>query len=219
MIVANNVFFQYTKEFYILNDICLNIKDNERVALYGKLESGKSTLIRVLAGLETPTKGDVIIKGINSKKIDFENDINLGYIGSKGTFFQNKTVEQNLSYVLKIRKINKDIIQQKVNHALNYYNLDIIKNKKIKDLTATEKIRVCIARLSLRKLDLILIDDIFYGVDKQECKKIVELIDDLVNVNSATLVIATSDLKIIEPLNCRVIYIQGGTIVESLNED
>ena len=135
MLSVNNVYLKYTKEFNTLNNINLKVEDGEHVVLFGEKESGKSSLLRVVAGLEKVTSGDVLVKNIDVKKLNLKSDVSLGYISALGAFLENKTVEQNLAYVLKIRKFDKNDINSKVNGVVLSYGLEGLKTRKLKDLS------------------------------------------------------------------------------------
>ncbi len=75
MLSVNNVYLKYTKEYNTLNNINLQIENGEQVILFGEKESGKSSLIRVIAGLEKATKGEVLINNINVNKINYKADV------------------------------------------------------------------------------------------------------------------------------------------------
>ena len=166
MILVKNVYLSYTKEYYTLNNINLEVNKGEKVVLFGEKESGKSSLIRVIAGLEKPTKGNVYLDNTDISKVDFKNGLSLGYIGSTGVFLNNKSLKKNLEYVLKIRKEQKEVITSRVANALIKYNMENIADTKVKNLGRFEKLKLSIARLSLRKVDLFLIDDIFENLTK-----------------------------------------------------
>ena len=213
MIELEHIYLSYTKEFYTLEDVSLHIKKGENVVLYGLDESGKSSLIRILAGLETPTEGTYFLKGHKVKKIDAKNDISIGYMSSKGIFFEKKTVRQNLEYVLKIRKVPKDIRAKKVDVTILQYGLDEIKDKKICELSNFERVKVEIARLSLRPVELFLIDCDFNAFNEKEQKVLVKDIMSLIKTNNATSVIATNDDKLINVLGNRYIKMEYGVAI------
>lgn len=214
MLKVNNVFLSYTKEYYTLNDISLEVANNERVVIIGEKESGKSSLIRVIAGLEKPTKGEIFIKNIDISKVDFAHDVALGYLSCFGAFLNKKSVKENLMYVLKIRKMQKEMINNKVKTALLAYNLDDIKDFKVKDLNEFDKLRVAIARLSLRPIELFVVDDIFENFSEEESLKLAKLIIDLLDANSnSAAIIAVSNTKIAKIFGGRQIRLKFGSIV------
>ena len=215
MIEVKNLYLSYTKDYYSLYDINLSIKDGEKVVLCGKKESGKSSLLRVVAGLEKPFSGNVFYKNAPIEKTDFNKDISLGYLPSVPLFFENKTVKYNLEYPLKLRKTNKQIIEVKLKNVIRSFDLETILEMKPKNLSHFNRLKVALARFALRNIEVFVIDDIFNSLNESESKKIIGHINDLVTVNSATLLIATSDDKYNKLLGERVVNIESGSIVNN----
>lgn len=212
MIEAKNLFLSYTKDYFTLYDVSLRVKTGEKVVLCGKKESGKSSLLRVLVGLEKPYSGTVNLKKVPIDKIDFKKDISVGYLPSIPLFIENKTVKQNLEYPLKIRKTNKQIIEIKLKNVVKSFDLDTIFDMKLKNLSHYNRCKVALARFALRNIDLFIIDDVFDKLNESESKKIVGYINDLVVSNGATMLIATSDDKYNKLLGDRVVNINNGSI-------
>jgi ABC-type sugar transport system ATPase subunit len=210
MIQVKNVSLAFTKEYYALYNISLNVAENEKVALLGDSESGKTTLLRVIASLENFNRGKVFLKGINLNQVDFKDDISLGYMSNNPVVFNNKTVYENLYYVLKIRNIDPSSAKIKINQALKQYEIESLKNIKIKTLSHYQKLIVQFARLSLRKIELYLIDNIFENTTKQEKDNLIDLIKNLQKQN-ATFLIATNDEQVATQLTNKIIKIKFGT--------
>lgn len=211
MILINNLYLKYIREYFALYDINLRIKEGESVALLGEVESGKTSLLRILAKVEKINKGEVYIKGIPLRKINFSTDINLGYVPSTPVFFENKTVYENLLYILKTQKVRKPELENKINDILIEFNLESIKDTKIKELALFEKYLVSFARLSFRKLEIVLIDDVFEKLNDEQQEFLKELIKKLY-VNKTTLILATQNLKIAKELCKRKINFKSGSI-------
>lgn len=216
MIKIENIYLSYTKEYFTLNDINLTIKDHEHVVLLGEKESGKSSLLRLLVGIEKPTKGEIFFNDTPIKRVDFKNQIKLGYLSTSGAFLLNKTVYQNLEYVLKVRGMSKEEVKQKVNTAILLNKLENISQIKVKLLSHFDKLRVALARLSLRKLDYLVVDDVFETVSPKEAIGLMESVNDILNKNSAcTFIVAVNDAKIAENFkNAKVVKLKFGSIVE-----
>lgn len=194
MLKVNHLFVSFTKEYYTLNDISFELSNGQKLVIVGNKESGRTAMLRTLLGLEPMSKGEVLYKNISLDKIDFENDINVGYLPATPVFLENKTVKQNIEYVLKIRKDNQKFLDAKVNNALVGYGLDFIKNNKVKELNYLDRIKLAIARLSVRNLDLLLIDDIFTRLSTNEKSKIIKSIKSLIKTNNASaLIMADND--------------------------
>lgn len=214
MLSVNNVYLKYTKEFNTLNNINLKVEDGEHVVLFGEKESGKSSLLRVVAGLEKVTSGDVLIKNIDVKKLNLKADVSLGYISALGAFLENKTVEQNLAYVLKIRKFDKNDINSKVNGVVLSYGLEGLKNRRLKDLSDFDRMRVAIARLSLRKIEFLICDDIFENFAEADSLKLTKMINALIDQNECSSIVAVSDSKIAKQFKGRVVTLKFGSIID-----
>lgn len=214
MLDVSNVYLKYTKEYNTLNNINLKVDDNEQVVLFGEKESGKSSLIRVIAGLEKVTSGDVVVKNFPINKLNYKTDISMGYLSALSSFFERKTVKQNLEYVLKIRKIDKDSIASKVNGVILSYGLEGLKDRKLKDLSDYDRIRVAIARLSLRKLEFLICDDIFENFADADAIKLTVLINALIEQNDCASIVAVSKDVVAKQFAGRIVKIKFGSIVD-----
>jgi len=192
MIEIKNLYLNYIKEYSALYNINLTVEDNEKIALIGDTESGKTSLIRCICGLENYNKGEIYLNKMNLKKINFKNDINLLYLSSKPAFFQNKSVYYNLAYSLKVRSYSENMINQKINRALDQLGIEGLKEKKIKNLTNDERLIVNIARSILREADIYLVDDIFC-FDKITNEKIAKVLTE--NFNEKASIIYALDNK------------------------
>ena len=214
MLNVNNVYLKYTKEYNTLNNINLVIDDGEQVVLFGEKESGKSSLIRVIAGLEKVTEGEVLIKNINVNKINYKTDVSLGYLSSNGAFFENKTVLKNLEYVLKIRKCDKNMINSKVNGVILSNNLTGLKDAKLKDLSDYDRMRVAIARLNLRKIDFLVCDDIFENFAEADAIRLAQMVVNIINQNECSSIVAISNEKLLKVIKGKVVKLKFGSIVK-----
>ncbi len=214
MIDVKNLYLKYIREYYALFDVNLHIQKGESVALVGDEGSGKTTLLRVLAKLEKYDKGEIYVREINLNKVDYKTDISLGYISSTPVFFENKTIYENLKYVLKSRKVKPKDIEQKVNSAIIEFSLETLRNKKAKELSLYEKYIVCIARLSLRSLDIVLIDDIFENLDSEQQNFIISLIKKVFVDNKVTTLIASSEENLLKGVCKRFIHFKNGSVIK-----
>lgn len=212
MISFVNVFVKYTKEFYALSNVNFNIDKGEAVALLGPKDSGKTCILRLLAGLERQEKGEIYIKDIPLEKVDYQTDISMGYIPYKANFFDKKTVYDNLKYVLDIRKVDKTTLEENINKAIIDFRLESIADEKIYKLSLFQKYLVSIARLSFRKLDVVLIDNIFEELSQQEVKELLKLFKKYFVNKNTTVLIATSNEEIAKNIATRTLEIEYGVI-------
>lgn len=212
MLKVEHLYVSFTKEFYTLNDINLELGDSSRLTIFGNKESGRTAMLRTLVGLEPVAKGEIRYKDIPLEKVDFERDISLGYLPAIGAFLDNKTVKQNLEYVIDIRSKDDSFKNVKVNNALVEYGLDYIKNKKVKELNYLDKLKLSIARLSLRNVEIFLIDDVFDRLSSIEKDKIIKNIKSLIRTNNASAIVMTDSEDVAKKFGYPVKYLVYGTL-------
>ena len=116
--------------------------------------------------------------------------------------------------MLKIRKLDKDSILSKVNGVILSYGLEGIKDRKLKDLSDYDRIRVAIARLSLRKLEFLIVDDIFENFADSDAIKLCRLINALIEQNDCTSIVAVSSEDILKQFKGRVVKLKFGSIID-----
>ena len=219
MIRIKNLFLRYTREFYALYDININIASGESVAFVGEDESGKTSLIRILTKLEKLTKGEVYIKDIPIEKLNYKTDINAGYIPATPVFLEKKSVYENFKYILKGWELTDKEIENKINNTIIEYSLEKIKDTKLKDLTLEEKYVLSLIRLTMRdNLELLMIDNIFDKLSEPTLEVVFSLIKQL-KTKKTTLIVATTKEEIANTLCKRKIYFKYGSIVDKLEED
>ena len=216
MISIKNLYLSFTKEYYALKNINLEIADGEKVALIGEADSGKTMLLRVLAKLEKFKSGEIYIKNIDIKKINFKQDLQVGFVPRSFVFLENKTLKENFEHILKIRNFDPATINLKVLTALKNFDIESCQNLKVKNLSPYQKIMAELARVCLRKIDLFLIDDVCSLVTPMEQKKIIQkLLDIMKDYPESTFVFTFSDKELANVLNIKKIKLKDGEIIEN----
>ena len=215
MLRVNNLFLRYTREFYALYDINMDVADCEKVAFIGEDESGKTSLLRIFAKLEEMTKGEVYIREIPLEKLNYKTDLNAGYIPASPVFLEKKSVYENFKYVLKNWGYDDSEIENKINEVIIEYSLEKIKDTKIKDLSIEEKYVLSLIRLTFRDLDLLMVDNIFDNLNEATLEVVISLIKQLAT-KKTTLIVATTKEWLAEKLCKRKIYFKYGSIVDRL---
>lgn len=220
MISIKNLYLSFTKEFDALHNINLEILDEEKVALVGQADSGKTMLLRVIANLEKIKSGEVYIKNINLKKINFKQDVQVAFVPKSFVFFNKKTVKENLEYILKVRNFDQATINAKIVTALKTFDIDGIQNMKIKNLSPYQKTLVELARASMRKVELFLIDDICSELDRNETENVLTKLNELIIDNpGSTFIFAFSDENLANRLGLKIIHLKDGMIVDVNDEN
>lgn len=179
----------------------LNFRENTITALVGKNGTGKSTFLNIIAGLDLEYSGHMLYNNIKlNKKI--MRDITLV---SQKPYMLNRTVSENLSYPLKIRKINKEIISKKVDDILEKFNIENLKNRNATTLSGGEKQKVAIARAMIFEPKILLLDEVTSNIDSNTTIDIENIVLNYRRELKANIVLVTHDKNQINKLGENII--------------
>jgi len=221
IITTNNVSKRYGKKeslFTALQDINLEIKEGQSIAIIGKSGSGKSTLMHLLALLDSPTSGHITIhdqatSDMSSKRLDRLRNQEFGFVFQQ--FFLNgkDTVLSNVILPLKIAGVSSRERNRRGLEVLKQVELsDKAKNKAI-DLSGGQKQRVVIARALINNPRVIFADEPTGNLDSVTGKKIEDLLFALNKKEGITLIVVTHDPDLAKRCD-RQIYIKDGKITK-----
>ena len=218
MLQVKNLFLKYTREYFALYNVNMRIAEGESVAFIGEDESGKTSLLRIFAKLENPSKGEVYIKDIPLAKLNYKTDISAGYVPATPVFLEKKTVYENFKYILKNWGDEEAEIENKINKVIIEYAIEKLKDVKIKDLSLEEKYVLSLIRLSMRELDLLMVDNIFDHISETTCEVVISLIKKL-KTKKTTLIVATTKPEIAQKLCKKNYYFKYGSVSTEKFED
>lgn len=213
MLSIKNLYLKYTKEYFALEDINIEVEQGECVAFVGEQNSGKTTLLRVIAKLQDFDKGEVYLNNIALKKVDFKTDLNVGYVPYHPVFLENKTVYENFKYILNKKGVKPAEAEKIINNAIIEYSIEKLRDEKVKNIRKEDKYILSLIRLTFRPLDLLLVDNIFDEISDVYVEAILSLIKKM-KTSDTTLILACSRPEIGEKLCKRKIYFEHGKIVE-----
>lgn len=213
MLSIKNLSLKFTKEFYALEDINIDVEPGESVALVGESNSGKTTLLRVIAKLEEFDEGEIYINKIPLKKVDFKTDLSVGYVPCCPVFLENKTVYENFRYILKQHGVQPAEAEKMINNAIIDFSLEKIRDEKIKNIRKEDKYILSLIRLSFRKVDLLLVDNIFDEISDVYVDAIISMIKKL-KTGDTTLILACSRPEIAEKICRRKLYFEHGKLAD-----
>lgn len=213
MLSIKNLYLKYTKEFYALNNINMDVQVGESVALVGEQNSGKTSLLRVIAKLEEFDSGEVYINKIPLKKVDFRTDVSVGYVPYSPVFLENKTVYENFKYILTKKGVKPAECEKLINNAIIEFSLEKIRDEKVKNIRREDKYILSLIRLTFRELDLLLVDNIFDEISEVYVDAILSMIKKLKGSNT-TLILACTRPELADKLCKRKIIFENGSIVD-----
>ncbi len=218
MIKINNLIKQY-KNKYALYNVNLHIKPGEFVFLVGSSGAGKSTLMKMLYLAEKPTRGSVMIGGINIANLEQDKIPNLrrcmGIVFQDYKLLQNYTVYDNIAYVLRTQGISSREIQARVYGALKVVGLYDKAKSKPSELSGGEQQRVSIARAIVNGPPLLIADEPTGNLDPNNSMEIMQILEQ-VNQRGITVLVATHDRNIVNYFRKRVITLDNGQVARDV---
>lgn len=166
----NNDFITFehiTKSFdgeTVLDDLCLNIKENEFMTLLGPSGCGKTTTLRLLGGFETPDSGRIFFDGKDITTLA-PNERKLNTVFQKYALFPHMSIAENIAFGLKISKKSKVYIDDKIKYALKLVNLDGFEHRSVDSLSGGQQQRIAIARAIVNEPKVLLLDEPLGALD------------------------------------------------------
>lgn len=205
-ISLSKVYYSYDKENMVFSGLDLDLGPGEITAITGPNGSGKTTLSKLVMGILKPDSGKVYLDGNDVDKMT------LGEVGSKiGYLFQNpemqifaNTVFDELSFVLRLKGLEEDKIEVKVNRLLEDFNLKDYKDASPFNLSFGEKQRLAIAGVLINEPRYLILDEPTTGLDYKRKRQLRDILDGLFKKGIGFSLI-THDLDFIQHFGARVI--------------
>ena len=150
----------------VVNNISFEIADNEFFVLLGPSGCGKSTTLRMIAGLEDISEGKIISNGVDITEED-PKDRNMAFVFQNYALYPHMNVRKNLSYSLKLRKVEKSKINQKIEWVSNLLKINELLDRKPSQLSGGQRQRVALGRSLVREPNAFLLDEPLSNLDAQ----------------------------------------------------
>ena len=216
--LKNVSYFYQTKESEInaLNNVSFSLKEKDFTSLVGPSGCGKTTILSLIAGLLTPSSGEILLDG---KKIE-KNDGRIGYMFQRDHLFEWRTIWQNITIGLEIQKKKKD--EKKLSFAeelLKKYDLYNFKNKKPRELSGGMRQRVALIRTLVLEPDLLLLDEPCSALDFQTRLKVCDDVYDIIKSENQTALLVTHDISEALSMSDKIIILskRPASVKEEIN--
>ena len=198
-------------KFQALKDVNFDVQEGEFVCILGPSGCGKTTLLRVIAGLESQSEGEINQNNKNISQLP-PDQRDFGIVFQSYALFPNLTVKNNISFGLKTRKQNKDVIDRRVDELLNLVGLSDHINKYSAQLSGGEQQRVALARALAHSPGLLLLDEPLSALDAKVRQHLRLEIKNLQRKLGVTTIMVTHDQEEALTMADRIILMNKGVI-------
>ena len=197
------------KKTRVLEDVSFDVAAGEALVLLGASGSGKTTILRIIAGLEQPDSGSVILHGKDVTELP-ARERGVGVIFQSYALFPRMTVEKNIGYGLRIRGVRRRARKEKINRLLELVHLEDHRKKYPNQLSGGQQQRVAIARTLAYEPQVLLFDEPFGALDAHTRIRLRREIRTLLRKVGVTAVFITHDQEEVLELGDRIAVLHAG---------
>ncbi|MBS7650993.1 MAG: phosphate ABC transporter ATP-binding protein [Candidatus Bathyarchaeia archaeon] len=194
-----------------LKSASFDVEGGDTVSLVGVNGSGKTSMLRILAGLDEPSEGDIILGNMKMRPKDLRRLSTMVF--QKNVMF-NTSVYENVAFGLKVRGLSDDEIEVRVSEALDSVGLKGFQKRKARRLSYGEQQRVSLARAFAIRPEILLLDEPTSNLDPSNAMIIEDAIRSIWRRGICTVILATHNLHQARRLSDRIIHIHSGRVLE-----
>ncbi|MFV2032410.1 MAG: ABC transporter ATP-binding protein, partial [Gammaproteobacteria bacterium] len=199
--------------FPAVDNVDLDIYKGELFSLLGGSGCGKTTLLRMLAGFETPSSGNIFIVGVNMNDVPpYERPVNMMF--QSYALFPHMTVEKNVAYGLQRDGMNKTELDQRVEEMLAMVELTRFRKRKPHQLSGGQKQRVALARALVKQPKVLLLDEPLGALDKRLREQTQFELMNIQDQLGVTFVVVTHDQEEAMTLSTRIAVMDSGRFMQ-----
>lgn len=206
-----NIGKRYPNGFEAVKDFNLEIEDKEFIIFVGPSGCGKSTTLRMIAGLEDITDGELYIDGKKMNDVE-PKDRDIAMVFQNYALYPHMTVFDNMAFGLKLRKVSKEEIKEKVMEAAKILDLEKLLDRKPKALSGGQRQRVAMGRAIVRNPKVFLMDEPLSNLDAKLRVQMRSEIASLHQRLGATIIYVTHDQTEAMTLGTRIVVLKDGVI-------
>jgi sulfate transport system ATP-binding protein len=195
----------------VLRDISVDIESGSLTALLGPSGGGKSTLLRVIAGLERPDTGSVLINGVDATRLAPQRR-NVGFVFQHYAAFKHLTVFRNVAFGLEVRKRPKAEVRRRVGELLELVHLEQMADRYPSQLSGGQRQRMALARALAVEPEVLLLDEPFGALDAQVRKELRTWLRRLHDEVHVTTVFVTHDQEEAMDVSDAIVVLADGEV-------
>ena len=208
---------RYYGDFAAISDISFSIAQHEIIGFLGLNGAGKSTTLKILAGLLNPSEGQVFINGSNWIENPEAFRAEIGFLPEEPPLYKEMTVREFLRYMAKLRKFSASSLEERIDSVLTLCQLTDRADQIIAELSLGYRKRVGIAQAIVHKPSLVILDEPTSGLDPQQMVELRNVIRGL--SKEATVLLSSHNLTEVAETCDRLLILHEGTIVAEGNQE
>lgn len=214
LVSIRSLWYKYPEGEAVLKDVNLDLYKGEFIALIGRNAAGKTTLAKMLNGLLKPSKGKVMIKGLDTKKTSVESLSKvIGYVfQDPNLHLFADTVEEEITFMMNNLGFSKEIIENRLNAILKNFNLEYCQYDYPHSLSTGEKQRVALASVMSARPEILILDEPTRGLDYKLKKNLMNYLTDY-RKTGGTVLLISHDIELIAEFGERVVLMSEGKII------
>ncbi|MGF7057506.1 ABC transporter ATP-binding protein [Brassicibacter mesophilus] len=198
-------------DFTAVDNVSLTIPEGDFFALLGPNGAGKTTLIRMLIGLLKPSKGKIIMNGLEMSRNNNELKKQLGIVPQYTNLDKELTVKENLIFSAKLNKLSKTETERRVNELLEFVELKDVEKRETKKLSGGMQRKLMIAKALINNPNILFLDEPTVGIDLNARRKIWDILKTMKN-KGKTILLTTHYIEEAEYLCDKVSLMDKGKI-------
>lgn len=197
-----------------VNDINFSVKQGEMVGYIGENGAGKSTTIKMLTGILTPTSGKIVVNGMNPHKEREKFVRTIGVVfGQRSQLWWDIAVQESFRLLKKVYKVSDAHYNDHMDHVIKTLDIEPLLDKPVRKLSLGQRMRCELAAALIHNPPLLFLDEPTIGLDVLVKLKIREFLKEINEKYNTTILLTTHDLSDIEALCERVIMLDEGKII------
>ena len=200
-----------------VKNISLSFQEKEFTAIVGASGSGKTTLLNMIGGIDTPTKGEVWIKGnkvsdlSDNQLTNFRRD-NIGFVFQQYNLLPVLTAKENVEFIMEMQNRPKAEREQRVNELLNAIGLADKINVRPAKLSGGQQQRVAVARALAHKPSFVIADEPTANLDSKSTADLLNIMQEINETEGITFIFSTHDQRVVDKAK-RVIIFEDGKVI------
>lgn len=212
IIELKHVTKSFSDGFTAVDDFNLEVRRGEFVTFLGPSGCGKTTTLRMIAGFELPTSGEILLNGKSITNLPpYERPINTVF--QRYALFPHMNIYENIAFGLKQKKTPKDVIEHKVKKVLSLVDLEGFEERNVATLSGGQQQRIAIARALCMQSKMILFDEPTSALDPETIQEVLDTMIKLADEN-ITMVVVTHEMGFARQVADRIVFMDHGEIIE-----